>query len=98
MRGPSVRAPARRGDTARRPPGWILWPRRRNRAALLLVPLPAVAIRPAAAADEPKPISLHPENGHYFSFRGRPTVLITSGEHYGAVLNADFDYVPYLDE
>ncbi len=43
------------------------------------------------------PIQLHPENPHYFLFRGRPTVLITSGEHYGAVLNADFDYATYLD-
>jgi hypothetical protein len=44
------------------------------------------------------PIRLHPGNPHYFSFRGRPTVLITSGEHYGAVLNRDFDYIRYLDE
>src|SRR5215203_3984550 len=44
------------------------------------------------------PISLHPENPHYFLWRGKPTVLITSGEHYGAVLNLDFDYVPYLKE
>jgi hypothetical protein len=43
-----------------------------------------------------EPIRLHPENPHYFQFRGKPTVLITSGEHYGAVLNQDFDYVPYL--
>jgi Cellulase (glycosyl hydrolase family 5) len=50
----------------------------------------------AAAAD--KPLSLHPDNPHYFLFRGKPTVLLTSGEHYGAVLNADFDYLPYLDE
>ena len=50
----------------------------------------------AAAAD--KPLSLHPDNPHYFLFRGKPTILLTSGEHYGAVLNADFDYVPYLDE
>src|SRR6185436_16317792 len=42
------------------------------------------------------PISLHPDNPHYFLFRGEPTVLITSGEHYGAVLNMDFDYVKYL--
>ncbi|MEJ5342058.1 MAG: DUF6298 domain-containing protein [Thermogutta sp.] len=42
------------------------------------------------------PISLHPENPHYFLWRGRPTVLIGSGEHYGAVLNLDFDYVRYL--
>jgi hypothetical protein len=44
------------------------------------------------------PIRLHPENPHYFLFRGKPTVLITSGEHYGAVLNADFAFGPYLDE
>lgn len=43
------------------------------------------------------PIALHPDNPHYFRFRGRPTVLITSGEHYGAVMNRDFDYAPYLD-
>ena len=52
--------------------------------------------RPAAAAD--KPLSLHPDNPHYFLFRGKPTILLTSGEHYGAVLNLDFDYFPYLDE
>jgi hypothetical protein len=44
-----------------------------------------------------EPIKLHPDNPHYFLFRGRPTLLITSGEHYGAVLNLDFDYVRYLD-
>src|SRR5690349_4349915 len=43
------------------------------------------------------PIRLHPENPHYFLFRGKPAVLIGSGEHYGAVLNLDFDYVRYLD-
>lgn len=42
------------------------------------------------------PIRLHPDNPHYFLWRGRPTVLLTSGEHYGAVLNADFDYRRYL--
>ena len=42
------------------------------------------------------PLSLHPDNPHYFLFRGQPTVLITSAEHYGAVLNADFDYWRYL--
>ena len=51
----------------------------------------------AADSGVPKPIALHPDNPHYFLFRGKPTVLITSGEHYGAVLNRDFDYGPYLD-
>jgi len=47
----------------------------------------------AAASD---PIKLHPDNPHYSLWRGKPTVLITSGEHYGAVLNRDFDYIRYL--
>jgi Family of unknown function (DUF6298) len=42
-------------------------------------------------------LQLHPRNPHYFLWRGEPTVLISSGEHYGAVLNLDFDYVKYLD-
>src|SRR5438034_11217310 len=50
-----------------------------------------------AAAENNKCLQLHPRNPHYFLFRGQPTVLITSGEHYGAVLNLDFDYVKYLD-
>jgi len=49
-----------------------------------------------ATADSALPISLHPANPHYFIYRGRPTVLITSGEHYGAVLNLDFNYQKYL--
>jgi len=44
------------------------------------------------------PLSLHPDNPHYFLFRGKPTILIGSTEHYGAVLNLDFDYLVYLDE
>lgn len=42
------------------------------------------------------PISLHPENPHYFLYNERPMVLITSAEHYGALINLDFDYVTYL--
>src|SRR3954447_2995782 len=53
---------------------------------------------PALAGDPPRPLALHPDNPHYFLFRGKPAVLVTSGEHYGAVLNRDFDYLPYLDE
>lgn len=48
------------------------------------------------AAESP-PLALHPDNGHYFLFRGKPTAIITSGEHYGAVINLDFDYKRYLD-
>lgn len=44
-----------------------------------------------------RPLQLHPDNPHYFLFQGKPAVLIGSTEHYGAVLNLDFDYVRYLD-
>jgi hypothetical protein len=50
----------------------------------------------ASAAEQAEPIRLHPKNPHYFLFRGKPVVLITSGEHYGAVINADFDFRLYL--
>lgn len=57
--------------------------------ALLAVCLPVLAS---------PPLKLDPANPHYFLFRGRPAVLVTSGEHYGAVLNVDFDYKTYLAE
>ena len=52
---------------------------------------------PAYAASKSKPIGLHPDNPHHFLFRCKPTILITSAEHYGAVINLDFDYRKYLD-
>ncbi|NMC20292.1 MAG: glycoside hydrolase family 5 protein [Thermogutta sp.] len=53
---------------------------------------------PAALASETQsPIALHPDNPHYFLWQGKPTVLVTSGEHYGAVLNLDFDFAAYLE-
>lgn len=51
----------------------------------------------AAQSAKADPFHLHPENPHYFLFRGEPTLLITSAEHYGAVLNLDFDYARYLE-
>ena len=51
-----------------------------------------------SCSNEYTPLSLHHDNQHYFLFRGKPAVLIGSTEHYGAVMNLDFDYVKYLDE
>ena len=39
---------------------------------------------------------LHPENPHYFLYQGEPTVLVTSAEHYGAIVNTEFNYQTYL--
>ena len=51
----------------------------------------------ATAEPQAGPIRAHPTNPHYFEFRGRPTILVTSAEHYGAVINRAFDYQAYLD-
>jgi hypothetical protein len=51
----------------------------------------------ATLAGAAEPIRLHPDNPHYFLWRGQPAVLITSAEHYGALLNLEFDYIKYLD-
>lgn len=42
-------------------------------------------------------ICVHPENPHYFYYKGKPVLLITSAEHYGAVINKGFDYHAYFD-
>jgi hypothetical protein len=44
-----------------------------------------------------QPIALLPENPHYFLYKNKPTILITSAEHYGAVVNRKFDYHQYID-
>jgi hypothetical protein len=50
----------------------------------------------ALAVSAAGPIRLDPRNPHYFQFDGKTVALVTSGEHYGAVLNGDFDYHKYL--
>jgi hypothetical protein len=66
-------------------------PRSWLRCALLLLG----AVCPCLQAAHP--IQLNPENNRYFLWRGKPEVLLTSAEHYGAVLNLDFDYKKYLE-
>jgi hypothetical protein len=43
-----------------------------------------------------QPLRLLPQNPHYFEYKGKPTVIVGSGEHYGAVMNTAFDYKTYL--
>ncbi len=42
------------------------------------------------------PVRLHPENPKIFEFRGKPLVLVTATEHYGAVLNRPFRFERYV--
>jgi hypothetical protein len=65
---------------------WLLW-----------MTVGALVVLALAAGAGAEPLRLHPDNPHYFLFRGEPTVVIGSGEHYGAVLNLDFDYAKYLE-
>ncbi len=69
----------------------------------LVLALPLIALLAAPGSDATAappaagPIRLHPKNARYFEWRGKPLALITSAEHYGAVVNQDFDFVRYLD-
>lgn len=68
---------------------WLLW-----RGLFACLVLLGTAVHQVAEPDSP--IQLHTKNPHYFLFRGKAVALITSGEHYGAVLNGDFDNKKYL--
>jgi len=65
---------------------------------LFFVLITGVTLSCGRSAQQQTLLSLHPQNPHYFLFRGKPAILIGSTEHYGAVMNLDFDYIAYLDE
>ena len=66
-------------------------------ASVILLCISRLAVAAPPAELSGGPIRIHPENPHYFLYDGKPTVLITSAEHYGAMINKDFDYVAYFD-
>jgi len=43
-------------------------------------------------------LRIHPDNPKCFEFRGKPLVLLTATEHYGAVMNRPFRFERYLDD
>ena len=44
------------------------------------------------------PIRIHPQNSKLFEFRGKPLVLLTATEHYGAVMNRPFNIERYIED
>ena len=44
----------------------------------------------ATSAAWAKPVTICPSNPHYFFYKGRPLVLITSDHHYGAIIDRDY--------
>jgi hypothetical protein len=59
--------------------------------------LSLVAFLLLAGGVRSEPIRVCPANPHYFMRDGKPFVLVTSDHHYGAVIDADFDYARFLD-
>jgi hypothetical protein len=51
----------------------------------------------AAAACRAEPVSVWSRNPHYFFYKQKPLVFVTSDHHYGAVIDKDFDFVKFLD-
>ena len=43
------------------------------------------------------PVSVCPANPHYFFYKNKPVVLITSDHHYGAIIDKDFNFSPFLE-
>jgi Cellulase (glycosyl hydrolase family 5) len=64
-----------------------------SRLTLLLALLTASLTLSAQSANV---LRLDIRNAHYLAYLGQPIVLIGSGEHYGSVVNLDFDYKKYL--
>ncbi len=67
------------------------------RSVITLSVLSAALVLQLASCNKSIPIGKHPDNPHYFIYNGKPLVLITTDQHYGAVINLDFDYIPFLD-
>ena len=57
----------------------------------------SVALLVGSTAAFAQPISVCPLNPHYFQYKGKPVLLITSDHHYGAVIDRDFDFAKFLN-
>ncbi len=53
---------------------------------------------PQTTSGTPAVFCVHPKNHRVFLYQGKPMKILTSAEHYGAVVNGDFDYETYLKE
>jgi hypothetical protein len=65
--------------------------------SLMLLGCVLPLLQAQSSSSDSSPIRLDPRNPHYFLFHGKTTALISSGEHYGAVMNLDVNYHRYLE-
>ncbi len=56
-----------------------------------------IAVLSVNLANAWQPLRAHPQNPYILEFRDQPTVLRTFGENYSAVVNSNFDFIPYLN-
>jgi hypothetical protein len=66
--------------------------------AIAVFPTPALSGTSQIASKATDVFSVHPENHRIFLYKGKPMKILTSAEHYGAVVNSDFNYDIYLKE
>ena len=66
--------------------------------AIAALPTHVLFSAPRATSNLSNVFSVHPENHRVFLYRGEPVKILTSAEHYGAVVNGDFDYDVYLKQ
>jgi hypothetical protein len=69
----------------------------RPAARSLLALLSGTLLLGAAGAAGAEPLRVSTRNPRYLEWQGKATVLVTSAEHYGAVVNPKFDLRRYLD-
>ncbi|MBO0930446.1 cellulase family glycosylhydrolase [Fibrella aquatilis] len=62
----------------------------------LLLLFAIVGLATSLFAQPANMLRLYAPNPHYLAYNGQPVVLIGSGEHYGSVVNLDFDFKKYL--
>jgi hypothetical protein len=67
-------------------------------ALVATFPMHVLFSAPQAVSDATAVFSVHPDNHRVFLYQGKPMKILTSAEHYGAVVNGDFDYDVYLRE
>lgn len=65
-------------------------------ALTLSVVTAALLLAPSLPSRAAQGLRVDPSQPRYLNWNGRPMLIVGSGEHYGAVLNTEFDYVRYL--
>ena len=56
-----------------------------------------VLLTPLGFAQAEGPIKIDPTNPHYFNYRGRPLVLVTTDNTWFTVTATDYDFVKFID-